>query len=341
MHYDAFNFILYVMSCMTHIKAQLLREINKTSTTFLDVKEKYVNLWRLIIKTVVHSSSASIGTPSSSSSSKSRSRKTKSSSSRATKSAALLDPNDVLLPYHMLKNCDTSDATTTTGIDIERTNLTAKEVAMLLTYSLEMIGNYSLFSKKGGDDNARSSVSMDEGTTREMFGMLNHLCSHTAYVALMRMPNIQNILHEMERTLSPSILYSDVNNVRQRNHVDSLLIDAAKIQSHLIQKCVQLGVGMHSLMHPCFRVVVKWCVAALKQESSGCEVGTSSACGINEMLLPYMYSVVTNLVAAHPEQSVGVMTKYSHLLFRYAKIVWMKRTFQHRGELLDYFSVQM
>src|SRR5210317_1173472 len=60
-------------------------------------------------------------------------------------------------------------------------------------------------------------------------------------------------------------------------------------------------------------------------------------------LMPYLYSAVTHLLAAHPEQSIAVLSEHGHALLRLARRNYTRLTTSQstRDALTDYIAAHL
>ena len=170
------------------------------------------------------------------------------------------------------------------------------------------------------------------------------------------------------------------NNKSRRNAIaqDSLLA-VAKCLSALIYNCTtRLGMGMHLYIRPVIELVAVWAENAWQIQSEGDFASSAEALftqtqhqsnarnphskmieegQINPSLhrrklrteadivslMPYLYSSVTHLLAAHPEHSLPILSDHGHALLRLARRNYARPTtnVQTRDALTEYISAHL
>ena len=131
---------------------------------------------------------------------------------------------------------------------------------------------------------------------------------------------MENILAELQKYLTFS--------KELQNREFDLSLKAAQAFCNLItQASTVIGLEMHRFVPPCF-VMVSHYVQNAKSPSSS-------------TLLPYMYNVVTHLMAAHPEHCLNSLKEHSKILLTFAKQMFPPSHGIQRDALIDYFSAHL
>jgi hypothetical protein len=217
----------------------------------------------------------------------------------------------------------------------------------------------------------------------ELLQWMAHICSRPDYVACIPVQcEVSYILHEIstrlncafdesgggEKKYETRCLLSPLSqgNGGSRRNKSPLkqesLVAAAKCLSALICNCTtRLGIGMHLYIRPVVEMVATWAESAWNLQSGGgtdysatqsCKLGGDAPSNHRRKmrteadifsLLPYLYSSVTHLLAAHPEQSMAVLSSHGHSLLRLARRNYLKVTTnqQSRDALTEYFSAHL
>eukprot|EP00804_Cyclotella_cryptica_P000562 CCRYP_009970-RE/>CCRYP_009970-RE protein AED:0.07 eAED:0.07 QI:22/1/1/1/1/0.88/9/1092/3640 len=208
----------------------------------------------------------------------------------------------------------------------------------------------------------------------ELMEWLAHICARPDYVALIPVQSeLSYILHEISTRLYRE--FEDGRKARSSGSFAALslpnssasrrskspikqecLLACAKCLSGLVYNCTtRLGIGMQLYLRPIVEMVGWWAENAWNVQSGGGMTttgiaSTQSAYRSNLRsetdifsLLPYLYSSVTHLVAAHPEQSVAVISERGHALLRMARKNYLKSATypQMRDALTEYISAHL
>ncbi|KAL7540736.1 hypothetical protein ACHAXR_010737, partial [Thalassiosira sp. AJA248-18] len=170
------------------------------------------------------------------------------------------------------------------------------------------------------------------------------------------------------------------SNSRRRNAIpQESLLAVAKCLSALIYNCsTRLGMGMHLYIRPVIELVAVWAENAWQMQSEGAFASSTEALMqpsqhlsqarnphskmVEEgqikaslhrrklrteadilSLLPYLYSSVTHLLAAHPEHSMPILSDHGHALLRLARRNYARpaTNLQTRDALTEYISAHL
>ena len=173
----------------------------------------------------------------------------------------------------------------------------------------------------------------------ELLTWLGQICSRVDYVAELPMYHqVSHILDEIGRRIGRA--FHEENVVRQES-----LVAASKCLSGLIYNCTtRLGMGMQLYVRPVIEMVGIWAARVWGRESG---VGMNGGALRSETdigaLMPYLYSAVTHLLAAHPEQSIAVLSEHGHALLRLARRNYTRLTTSQstRDALTDYIAAHL
>lgn len=175
----------------------------------------------------------------------------------------------------------------------------------------------------------------------ELIGWLSHLCSRVDYVGEMPMYHqVSHILEEAGRRIHRA--FDERSVVKQES-----LLASAKCISGLVYNCTtRLGMGMQIYVRPIIEMVGIWADRAWGKESGF--VSSSGGGGLRRdsdviAIMPFLYSAVTHLLAAHPEQSIAVLSEHGHALLRLARRNYTRVTTnqQTRDALTDYIAAHL
>jgi len=158
------------------------------------------------------------------------------------------------------------------------------------------------------------------------------------------------------------------------------LLAVSKCLSSIVYNCTtRLGMGMHLFIRPVIDTVAAWAENAWQLQSQGefanssteimmhpktivskaknphsamVEEGQISASTLQRKLrseadllalLPYLYSSVTHMLSAHPEQSIPILSDHGHVLLRLARKNYPRPTtnLQTRDALVEYLSAHL
>ncbi len=149
--------------------------------------------------------------------------------------------------------------------------------------------------------------------------------------------------NEDERGILPCSINSKRSRRRRGPIPQECLLTTSKCLSAIIYNTTtRLGIGMQLFLRPVIELVATWVDVAWQIQSEGQFASSSSSskmaktqsmdrsqsstasfhrrrlCTESDILsvMPYMYSSVTHLLAAHPEQSIPVLSDHGHALLR-------------------------
>jgi len=178
----------------------------------------------------------------------------------------------------------------------------------------------------------------------ELLTWLAHICSRVDYVSVMPMYHqVSHILEEVRRRIHRAFVVEDGGSSSKMVVKQSSLIAAAKCLSGLIYNLTtRLGMGMQIYTRPVIEMVGIWADRAWANEggtttaSTTGGIGSSSSSSVRSeqeivQLMPYLYSAVTHLLAAHPEQSIAVLSEHGHALLRLARRMYTRGTSKGRS----------
>lgn len=224
-----------------------------------------------------------------------------------------------------------------------RTNLSSKEIIGSVSYIISCLNN----------TDCRDLAEV------ELMQWLSHICARVDYVACLPFHSeLSYILHEISTRI-----YAEGSRQRKSTFVgmhtssnsaqvrQECLVACAKCLSGLVYNTTtRLGMGMQLYLRPIVELVAWYADHAWTYQSGGGLLLSGTGKGQlsrTEMdivsLLPQLYSAVTHLLAAHPEQAVAVVSEYGHVLLRLAKKNYLKSASdpQLRDALTEYFGAHL
>ena len=168
----------------------------------------------------------------------------------------------------------------------------------------------------------------------ELLKWLAHMCSRPDYVSVMPIYyQVSHILDEVGRRISRTFEKKDKMVKRES------LNESAKCLGALIYNLTtRLGMAMQIYTRPVIEMVGVWADSAMFDLEGGVRTDQDIIA-----LMPYLYSAVTNLIAAHPEQSVPVLSEHGHSLLGLAKKYYAKIVTNPsaREALTDYIGAHL
>ena len=189
--------------------------------------------------------------------------------------------------------------------------------------------------------------------------------------------------HVEERGILPPVDRRRVKINNRSAISQECLLAVSKCLSSIVYNCTtRLGMGMHLYLRPIIECVGVWAENAWLLQSEGEFASTSHSATEISMhpksivskarnphsmmvkegqitaapvkrklrteadilaLVPYLYSAVTHLLAAHPEQSIPVLSDHGHVLLRLARKNYARPTtnLQTRDALTEYVSAHL
>ena len=210
--------------------------------------------------------------------------------------------------------------------DDRGTRLSTKEILACVDYCIQYLNDIDCI------DLAES----------ELMGWLAQICSRVEYVSVMPMYyQVSHILEEVGRTIHRAFDDgSSSSSSSSRMVKQSSLNSSAKCLGALVYNLTtRLGMGMQIYVRPVIEMVGLWADKAWENEGGG---GIRSETDIL-VLIPYLYSAVTQLLAAHPEQSIAVLSEHGHALLRLARRYYTRVTTKQpqRDALTEYIGAHL
>lgn len=224
-----------------------------------------------------------------------------------------------------------------------KTNLSSKEILGSVSYIISCLNN----------TDCRDLAEV------ELMQWLSHICARVDYVACLPFHSeLSYILHEIStriyaegsrqrRSLFVG-MHTSSNSAQVRQEC---LVACAKCLSGLVYNTTtRLGMGMQIYLRPIVELVAWYANHAWTYQSGGGLLSSGTSKGQvsrTEMdivsLLPHLYSAVTHLLAAHPEQAVAVVSEHGHALLRLAKKNYLKSASDPllRDALTEYFGAHL
>lgn len=231
-----------------------------------------------------------------------------------------------------------------------KSNLSSKEVLASVSYIISCLNN-------------RDCCELAEV---ELMQWLSHICARPDYVTHLPLhAEISYVLHEISCRI-----YAEFGDMKSSSsgrgnkssfvgmHSSSAskqvkqecLVACAKALSGLVYNTTtRLGMGMQLYLRPIVELVAWYAERAWTYQSGGGAMSLTSSSKHHRTeldvvsLLPHLYSAVTHLLAAHPEQSVAVLAETGHALLRLAKKNYLKSATdpQLRDALTEYIGAHL
>ena len=174
----------------------------------------------------------------------------------------------------------------------------------------------------------------------ELLKWLGHLCSRVEYVSVMPMYyQVSFILDEVGRRIRRTFEVSNRGSISRVVVPRESLNQSARCLSALVYNLTtRLGMGMQLYTRPVIELVGVWADDAWRYEGS--EIRREQEI---IALIPYLYSAVTHLLAAHPEQSIAVLSEHGHALLRLARRYYTRSSANQamRDALTDYIAAHL
>lgn len=180
--------------------------------------------------------------------------------------------------------------------DDRGTRLSTKEILACVDYCIQYLNDVDC-------------ISLAEP---ELLKWLGHLCSRVDYVSVMPMYyQVSHVLDEVGRRIRRTFEWNGSNTpVVQR---ESLNQSVRCLSALVYNLTTRLGMAMQLYTRPVIELVGVWADLAWRNEG-----GVRSEQEI-VALMSYLYSAVVQLLAAHPEQCVSVLSEHGHALLRLAR----------------------
>ncbi len=195
-----------------------------------------------------------------------------------------LTEQDVTLPYNLLIACDKANEVLGKP-NVSIPTLPKRLVRNLLKYCLELLSDQDIIVAR-----------------LKLLEMLNFLCSKPDYVGAFKYHNdFAGTLGELFVHLTPEV---EEKNVFFFN-------EAAKALDNLLSTSRQLGIQMHVFINDIMASVSAFCKSYAMNQKKFIRPQAPA--------LPHLYNVISNILLAHPDHSIGPMKRFGRSMLRHAK----------------------
>ena len=347
-------------------RQSLARELEqKSSGNVHDLQRKYESLWQTLIRNAI--SSARLSLPSSISSTS----RSKSNSARGKK----LDDVIMVLPCNLLKYCDAmrkqyfiawhvlytngniantshNNINTTTSstnqneeeiqqeeesrVSAERSFLTMRDIEGLLEYALELLDLMMSRSYTNTSNNDNGVVEYNESIARELWSMLQFICSSAAIVSRLHPKrHVSIILHECARVLRQQLTSSSASKNTHREQ-EQWIISASKCQHNLLINCLNLHIDLHQLLNPLYTSYRTHTTIYIRNQPY------SSSTSIS--ILQYLFASLSKVMLRYTLESVEYLDILVYIGNKAGFRLWRalsKRDTKLRGILLEFYHALM
>jgi hypothetical protein len=229
-----------------------------------------------------------------------------------------------------------------------KSNLTSKEILASISYIISCLNN-------------RDCCELAEV---ELMQWLSHICARPDYVTHLPIhAEISYVLHEISCRIYAE--FGDMKSGSRGNKSSFVGMHSSSTSKQVRQECLvacakalsglvyntttRLGMSMQLYLRPIVELVAWYAEHAWTYQLGGGAMSSTSSSKHHrtEMdvvsLLPHLYAAVTHLLAAHPEQSVAVLSETGHALLRLAKKNYLKSATdpQLRDALTEYIGAHL